>query len=698
MSESMKGLKRTDYCGVLRETDIGKTVVLMGWVQRRRDLGGVIFVELRDQSGISQIVFDGNKLSKDDFTKAEKIRSEYVIAVKGTVELRDEETINEALKTGTIDVRASELRLLSEAKTPPFLIEDDVRVKEETRLKYRYLDLRRPVMLERLKMRQEVINASRLFLTHNMFTEIETPILTKSTPEGARDYLVPSRVNQGKFYALPQSPQIYKQLLMASGVDRYFQVARCFRDEDLRADRQPEFTQVDMELSFESQEDIIVLLEELFADIISKVTHKSVSLPFERMTYKEAMNRYGTDKPDIRFGYEMQDITDIAKDCSFQVFRNVADQGGIVKAINVKSGDRLTRTNIEDLTKKAISYGSKGMAWIALDQDGSLKSVLTKYFKVEELKAIMDKTQAKPGDLIIFCADKEENVYKILGNIRLDVAVLMGVINQDEFKFLVVTDFPLLEWSKEEKRYIAMHHPFTMPREEDMELIKTKPEAIRAQSYDIVLNGVELGSGSIRIHQHEIQEKIFELLGFSSEEIKERFGFMIDAFQYGTPPHGGFAFGLDRLVMLLSKSSSIREVIAFPKTKDGSCQMMQTPSFVSSEQLEELEISIGGQMEEKRTDEKRVSKEVIEYVADLSRINLAEEEKETLTKDLQDIIEFANQLESVNVEGIEATAHLMGVENAFREDIVTNSEMREALLENAPTKKEGCFYVPKIVE
>ncbi|MFA5527303.1 MAG: aspartate--tRNA ligase [Peptostreptococcales bacterium] len=699
MGESMLGLKRTHYSGWINESDIGKTVTVMGWAQRRRDLGGVIFVDLRDRKGILQIVIDLNDVSKEDFDKAEKIRNEYVIAAEGIVEKRDPETINENIETGTIEVRVKNLRILSEAKTPPFMIEENSAVREEIRLKYRYLDLRRPDMLANIILRHKTIKAARNILEERDFIEVETPIMTKSTPEGARDYLVPSRMNPGTFYALPQSPQIYKQLLMVAGIDKYYQVAKCFRDEDLRADRQPEFTQVDMEMSFMQEAEIIDMLEHFFTRLMKNVLDIDVALPFERLTYQESMDSYGTDKPDLRFGMKIIDLSEIAARCSFKVFRSIMEQGGRVRAINAQGCGDFTRKQIEDLTEKAMKYGAKGMAWIVINEDGSLQSVITKFFKEEEVDEIIKKVQGEPGDFIIFCADQLDIVSTTLGNLRLDMAEMKGLRNKSEFKFVTITEFPLLEWSEEQKRYLAMHHPFTMPIDEDLALLDTNPGKIRAQSYDIVLNGVELGSGSIRIHQKEIQQKVFQLLGFTDTQIQDRFGFMLDAFEYGTPPHGGFAFGVDRLVMLMIGADSIREVMAFPKMKDASCPLTNAPSRVSKAQLEELDLLSGVHVSEESADKIiAISTEDVEYVANLAKLTLSADEKEGLTRDLADIIRFADRLNDLDTKGIEPTAHVMPIQNVFREDILEASFDRDVLLSNAPSKEDGCIFVPKVVE
>jgi aspartyl-tRNA synthetase len=559
-------LKRTHYCGLLREEHLANIVTVSGWVQTKRDMGGVIFIDLKDREGTLQVVFNAQNLSKEDFSIAETLRKQSVISVTGEIKIRDEETYNPKLITGTIELMATKIELLSEADTLPFEIEDDINIRDELKLKYRFLDLRRPKMLYNLRYRHKIQKIVQDYLDEDGFICVETPILTKSTPEGARDYLVPSRVHPGTFYALPQSPQIFKQLLMVSGLDKYYQVARCFRDEDLRADRQPEFTHVDMEMSFIDQEDILIHLEKLFKYIFKQAMQINFDKPFPRMTWTDAMNIYGSDKPDLRFGLPIVDISEIAKTCSFTVFKNAIDNGGVVRAINIKGKADFTRTNIEDLTKQATSYGAKGMAWIAIQENGELYSILTKYFTENEMNEIIKVVDGKPGDFIIFCADKLDTVRRVLGSLRLDIGDMLGLRKKDDFKFVIVTDFPQFEYSAEEKRFVATHHPFTMPYPEDIQFLFSDPPRVRAQAYDVVLNGTELGSGSIRIHNKDIQQKMFKALGFSDDEIERRFGFMINAFRYGTPPHGGFAFGLDRLVMLMLGAESLRDVIAFPKT------------------------------------------------------------------------------------------------------------------------------------
>ena len=591
MAESMSGMKRTHRCAELSKAQVGQTVTVMGWVQKSRNKGGVVFVDLSDRSGILQIIFEENKCGTEIFEKAGKLRSEFVIAVTGQVCERAG-AVNKNLATGEIEVIAEQLRILSESETPPFHIEENSKTKEELRLKYRYLDLRRPDIQKNIMMRSRACAVIRNFLTEEGFLEIETPMLTKSTPEGARDYLVPSRVHPGSFYALPQSPQLFKQLLMVSGYDRYFQLARCFRDEDLRADRQPEFTQVDMELSFVDVDDVIDVNERLLARLFKEIIGVDVPLPIQRMTWQEAMDRFGSDKPDTRFGMELNDVTDVVRDCEFAVFKNAIADGGSVRGINAKGQGTMPRKKIDALVAFVKDYGAKGLAYIAIQPDGSIKSSFAKFMKDEEMQALIAAMQGEPGDLLLFAADKNKIVYASLGALRLELADKMGLLDKNQYNFLWVTEFPLLEWSDEENRFQAMHHPFTMPMEEDLQYIDTDPGRVRAKAYDIVLNGTEIGGGSVRIHQDDIQEKMFEALGFTKERAHEQFGFLLDAFKYGVPPHAGLAYGLDRLIMLMAKVDSIRDVIAFPKVKDASCLLTNAPDTVDEKQLEELGIRV----------------------------------------------------------------------------------------------------------
>lgn len=591
MAESMTGLKRTHRCTEVSNQLVGEKVTVMGWVQKRRNLGSLIFVDLRDRSGLLQIIFDEDTIGTEGFEKANKLRNEFVIAIVGTVEKRSG-AVNTNLKTGDIEIKAEELRILSEAETPPIPVDPNLKVKDEVRLKYRYLDLRRPNIQKNLMMRSKVTMLVRNFLAEEGFLEIETPMLTKSTPEGARDYLVPSRVHPGSFYALPQSPQLFKQLLMCSGYDRYFQIARCFRDEDLRADRQPEFTQIDMELSFVDIDDVIDVNERLLAKIFKETIGEEISLPIQRMTWQEAMDRFGSDKPDMRFGMELTDVTEVVKDCDFVVFKSAIEAGGTVRGINASGQGDLGRKKIDGFVKFAKDFGAKGLAYIQLKSDGTIKSSFAKFMKEEEMAALIDAMGGKPGDLLLFAADKNSVVYDVLGNLRLEIAKTYDMIPEGQFKFLWVTEFPLLEWNEDENRYTAMHHPFTMPMEEDLPYIDSDPGRVRAKAYDIVLNGTELGGGSVRIFQDDIQEKMFECLGFTKEQAHERFGFLLDAFKYGVPPHAGLAYGLDRLIMLITGEESIRDVIAFPKVKDASCLMTEAPAPVDNVQLEELSIQL----------------------------------------------------------------------------------------------------------
>nr|WP_288975431.1 aspartate--tRNA ligase [uncultured Blautia sp.] len=597
MAESMYGLKRTHRCTEVTKEEIGSTVTLMGWVQKSRNKGGIVFVDLRDRSGIMQIIFENGDIDGEGFEKAGRLRSEFVIAVTGRVEARSG-AVNENLKTGEIEVRANALRILSESETPPFPVEENSKTREEVRLKYRYLDLRRPDLQRNLIMRSQVAVLVRQFLANEGFLEIETPILNKSTPEGARDYLVPSRVHPGSFYALPQSPQIFKQLLMCSGYDRYFQIAKCFRDEDLRADRQPEFTQIDMELSFVDVDDVIDVNERMLAFLFRQVLGVEVQLPIQRMTWIEAMNRFGSDKPDLRFGMELTDVSEVVKGCEFAVFKNALEAGGSVRGINAKGQGAMPRKKIDKLVEFAKGYGAKGLAYIAIQEDGSVKSSFAKFMQEEEMKALIEAMQGEAGDLLLFAADKTKLVWDVLGALRLELARQMELFDKDEYRFVWITEFPLLEWSEEEQRFTAMHHPFTMPFEEDIPLLDTDPGAVRAKAYDIVLNGNEIGGGSVRIHQNDVQEKMFEALGFEKAQAYKQFGFLLDAFKYGVPPHAGLAYGLDRLVMLMAKEESIREVIAFPKVKDASCLMSEAPNTVDVKQLDELGIALKAQESE----------------------------------------------------------------------------------------------------
>ena len=604
MAETMKGLKRTHRCTEVTTANVGQTVTVMGWVQKSRNKGGIIFVDLRDRSGLLQIIFEQGDdpqrfVGAEEFAKAESLRSEYVIAVVGKVENREGNT-NENMATGAIEVRATQLRILSESETPPFQIEADSKTKEELRLKYRYLDLRRPDLQAKIMMRSRVVAKIREFMTNEGFLEIETPILNKSTPEGARDYLVPSRVHPGTFYALPQSPQLFKQLLMCSGFDRYFQIAKCFRDEDLRADRQPEFTQVDMELSFVDVDDVIEVNERLLKAVFKETIGIDVPNPIPRMTWQEAMDRFGSDKPDTRFGMELVNVSDVVAGCGFSVFTSALENGGSVRGINAEGQGEMPRKKIDALVEFAKGFGAKGLAYIAIQPDGTLKSSFAKFMTEEQMSALVKAMNGKNGDLLLFAADRNKVVWDVLGNLRLEIARNLGILDKNQYNFLWVTEFPLLEWSEEENRYVAMHHPFTMPMEEDIPLLDTDPGKVRAKAYDIVLNGTELGGGSVRIHQDDIQEKMFEIIGLSKETAQERFGFLLTAFKYGVPPHAGLAFGLDRMVMLMTQADSIREVIAFPKVKDASCLMTNAPDYVDDIQLNELGIAV---MEQSETEE-----------------------------------------------------------------------------------------------
>lgn len=590
MAESMRGLKRTCRCAELGKENIGQTVTVMGWVQKSRNKGGIVFVDLRDRSGIIQLIFEESSVGSEGFGKAAKLRSEFVAAVTGEVAARSG-AVNENLATGEIEIVARDIRILSESETPPFPIEENSRTKDDLRLKYRYLDLRRPDLQRNLMLRSEVTSQVRQFLAGEGFLEIETPALNKSTPEGARDYLVPSRVHPGSFYALPQSPQLFKQLLMCSGYDRYFQVARCFRDEDLRADRQPEFTQIDMELSFVDEEDVMDVNERLLQRIF-RLIGVEIELPLPRLTWQEAMDRFGSDKPDTRFGMELRDVTELVRSCGFGVFTGAIENGGSVRGIRAEGQGSMPRKKIDKLVDFAKDFGAKGLAYLCINEDGSYKSSFAKFMTEEELEALVREMEGRPGDLLLFAADKNKVVWDVLGNLRLELAEQMDLLDKNRYQFLWVTEFPLLEYNDELGRYQAMHHPFTMPMEEDLPYLESDPGRVRARAYDIVLNGTELGGGSVRIHQNDIQEKMFEALGFTKESAYSQFGFLLNAFKYGVPPHAGLAYGLDRLIMLMAKEDSIRDVIAFPKVKDASCLMTEAPGTVDPSQLEELGIGI----------------------------------------------------------------------------------------------------------
>ncbi|NLA71030.1 MAG: aspartate--tRNA ligase [Clostridiaceae bacterium] len=701
----IKHMKRTNYCGLFSEHDVGTETVACGWVETKRDMGGVIFIDIVDREGVLQTVFNPEYTGVDAFALAERVRNQSVVLVRGIIHLRDDETVNPKISTGTVELRVSEAELLSPCAQLPFDPSDADDVREDLRLQYRFLDLRRPALLGNIRFRHQVTRAIRDFMDQKGFVDVETPILTKSTPEGARDYLVPSRVRPGSFYALPQSPQIFKQLLMVAGLDRYYQIARCFRDEDLRADRQPEFTQLDLEMSFVEIEDVLILLESLFRFVLKQVKSIEFSEAFPRFTWQEAMDKFGSDKPDLRFDLPVIDVTDIAARTGFSVFRKVVEQGGVVRAITVPGQADFSRTTIEELTEFAVSEGAAGMAWIAWRPSGEIYSILTKFIDDKDIREILQRVGAEPGDFILFSADSLEVSRHVTGAIRLKLADILGLRDPDRFAFAIVTDFPMFEYSEDAKRFVAQHHPFTMPYKEDLEYLSSDPARVRSQAYDFVLNGTELGSGSIRIHRSDIQTQVFKALGLSDHEIQDRFGFMLDAFQYGAPPHGGFAFGLDRLVMILAGEQSLRDVIAFPKIRDASCVMTQAPSTVDREQLEVLGIRLtdGGSAAtatgpKEQSRRKRVAELDLNELSTQSRLNLAPEEQATMRDQLMEMITFADALHTIDTQGVPAMTTPSDARNIHLTERDDRPPSSEEVFENAPSAHDGFFFVPPVVE
>ena len=683
---------------------MGQETTACGWVDTKRDMGGVIFIDLADREGILQIVFNPQYTASETFKLAEGIRLQSVLLVRGTLQLREEETVNPKIATGTVELRVTEAELLSPCAPLPFDPSDADHVREDLRLAYRFLDLRRPALRDALRFRHRVTAAIRRFMDSEGFVDVETPLLTKSTPEGARDYLVPSRVHPGAFYALPQSPQLFKQLLMVAGFDRYYQIARCFRDEDLRADRQPEFTQLDLEMSFVEKEDVILLLESLFRSVMKEVKGLEFDQPFPRLSWEEAMDRYGTDKPDLRFDLPIIDLTDLAGQTDFSVFRQAVEGGGVVRALTVPGQADFSRTTIEELTEYAVSEGAAGMAWIAWRPSGEVYSILTKFIDEDKMQEILDRVQASPGDFVLFSADSLEISRRVMGALRLRLADLLGLRDPDRFAFAVVTDFPMFEFSQEAKRYVAQHHPFTKPYPQDMEYLSSDPARVRSMAYDFVLNGIELGSGSIRIHQRETQTQVFKVLGLSDHEIEERFGFMLSAFQYGAPPHGGFAFGLDRLVMILSGTPSLRDVIAFPKIKDASDPMTRAPSSVDPEQLEELGIRLtesGGPHADIAAGaggHRRAVEIDLEKLEAQSRLRLTAGEKEEARRQLSELIALAGALDSIDTAGVPPVYTASDARNIHLTEADDCPPSREEIFQNAPAERDGFFLVPPIVE
>lgn len=698
-------MKRTNYCGLFSEKDVGRQVTACGWVDTRRDMGGVIFIDLSDREGVLQTVFNPEYTAAPSFELAERIRNQSVLLVRGTIFRRADETVNPKIATGTVELRVLEAELLSPSAPLPFDPTDADDVREELRLSYRFLDLRRPALRDTIRFRHRVTDAIRRFMDAEGFVDIETPVLTKSTPEGARDYLVPSRIHPGSFYALPQSPQLFKQLLMVAGFDRYYQIARCFRDEDLRADRQPEFTQLDLEMSFVEKEDVIALLESLFHFIMKEVKGLDLPLPFPRLSWQEAMDRYGTDKPDLRFELPIIDVTDLAARTGFSVFRKVTEGGGVVRAIRVPGQADLSRTAIEDLTEHAVSQGAAGMAWIAWRATGEIYSILTKYIEESLMRELLKRVSASPGDLILFCADSLATARRVSGALRLRLGDTLGLRRGDRFAFAVVTDFPMFEYSEEEGRYVAQHHPFTMPYSEDMDYLLTDPARVRSQAYDFVLNGTELGSGSIRIHRGDVQRNVFKALGLDDIEIEERFGFILSAFQYGAPPHGGFAFGLDRLVMLLSSAPSLRDVIAFPKIKDASDPLTRAPSAVSTSQLEDLGIQLANPpVQADKEDSAKGSRRFRQVDIDLpglesqARFRLTPGEEAQTREQLDELIAFADALDAIDTEEVAPVFSPSDARDIYLIERDDRPPAPDEIFQNAPEARDGFFVVPPVVD
>ena len=698
-----KQMKRTKYCGHFSERDVGQEAYAYGWVQSKRDMGGVIFIDLVDREGVLQIVFNPENTDAKTFALAERVRNQSVLEVKGQMHLRDPETVNPKIATGTVELRVKQATLLSAAETLPFVPEESAHVRDELRLRYRYLDLRRSDLRNNLLLRHRASSLIHSFMDSQGFVEVETPVLGKSTPEGARDYLVPSRVHPGSFYALPQSPQIYKQLLMVSGLDRYYQIARCFRDEDLRADRQPEFTQLDLEMSFVEMDDVLELLEALMKHLAWELKGVKIEGAFPRMSWQEAVDKYGSDKPDLRFDLPIVDISDIAAKSDFSIFRQALKSGGVVRAITVPGKADFPRSTIDDLTDFAIAQGAKGMAWIAWRESGEVYSILDKYFSEELMQDLLERVNAQPGDFILFSADQLNTVRRVSGAIRLHLAELLGLCNPEELNFSFIVDFPMFEYSEEEKRYVAQHHPFTMPKVEDLQYLETEPERMNSQAYDLVLNGTELGSGSIRIHDRELQAQVFRQLGLSDEEVQLRLGFLLDAFGFGTPPHGGFALGLDRLVMLLAKAPSLREVIAFPKLSNASDPLTAAPGPVNQAQLDDLHIALSGEVAAglyASAGEAAAAARTfdLEHLEALSGLRLTPSETAVMQKEIGHLITFADKMKEHNTDDVEPTRSMIKEQRVFQGEIREPSLSQEEALANTALAEDGAFVVPVAVD